>query len=169
MMDAYSKWPEVFQMESTDTRKTIEVLRKSFAAYGLPEQIVTDNGPQFISKEFCDFVRYYGIRHIKSAPYHPATNGAVERFIQTFKHAMKSNTDRTLSYRLASFLLAYRTTPHATTNEVPSVLFLNRTLKTRLTLLKPDIQARVLARQASKKLDMINHVCVNTLLESRFG
>ena len=92
-----------FQMGSTDTGKTIEVLRKSFAAYGLPEKILTDIGPQFTSKEFCDFVRYYDIRHIKSAPYYPATNGVVERFIQTFKHAMKSNADRTLSYWLASF------------------------------------------------------------------
>ncbi len=67
MTNAYSK----SQMGSTDTGKSIEVLRKSFAAYGLPEQILTDNGPQFISKEFCDFVRYYNIRHITSALYHP--------------------------------------------------------------------------------------------------
>ena len=69
--NAYSKWPEVFQMRSTDTRKTIEVLRKSFGAYRLPKKIPTNNGPQFISKKFCDFVWYYDIQHIKSAPYHP--------------------------------------------------------------------------------------------------
>ena len=75
---------------------------------------------------------------------------------------MKSNTDRTLSFRLASYLLAYRTT-HATTKAVPSVLFLNRTLKTRLTFLKADIQARILARQASQKIGNDDHVCLNIL------
>jgi len=45
--DAHSKWPEVFEMSSTTSLKTIATLRHLFAAYGLPEQLVSDNGPQF--------------------------------------------------------------------------------------------------------------------------
>ena len=52
VVDAYSKWPEVFRMSSTSAEKTIEVLRHLFAAHGLPEQLVSDNGPQFVSEEF---------------------------------------------------------------------------------------------------------------------
>lgn len=62
----------------------IEELRKLFAAYGLPEQMVSDNGPQFVSDEFERFTKENGIKHVKCAPYHPASNGAVERFNQTF-------------------------------------------------------------------------------------
>ena len=73
-VDSHSKWPEVFIM-STTVSKTIEVLRVMFAAYGLPDQIVSDNGPQFISSEFATFLKQNGVKHIRSAPYHPSTNG----------------------------------------------------------------------------------------------
>ena len=84
-IDAHSKWGEVFQMTQTTTTKTVKLLRQLFASYGLPEQVVSDNGPQFVSEEFRQFMRGNGIRHFQCAPYHPASNGLVERFVRTFK------------------------------------------------------------------------------------
>eukprot|EP00731_Ephydatia_muelleri_P030058 Em0021g581a len=81
-------------MPNTTSQKTIEILRQVLSAYGLPEQLVSDNGPQFISREFAEFMAKNGIKHIRSAPYHPATNGQVERFVQTFKRAMKTGTTK---------------------------------------------------------------------------
>ena len=81
LVDAHSKWPEVFIMTDTSTQQIIEVLRQIFAAYGLPEQIVSDNGPQFVSKEFKEFTTVNGIKLILSTPYHSAMNGLVERFV----------------------------------------------------------------------------------------
>ena len=52
LIDSHSKWLEVVEMKSTTAQKTCEVLRTMFASYGLPEEIVTDNGPQFISSVF---------------------------------------------------------------------------------------------------------------------
>ena len=78
-------------MSSTTSLKTIEELRKLFGRYGLPKQLVTDNGPQFISSEFREFMKSNGIKHIRSAPYHPSSNGQAEWFIQTFKRAMEAN------------------------------------------------------------------------------
>ena len=66
-------------MASTTSTRTIEELRRLFAAYGLPEQVVTNNEPQFVSQEFANFIKLNGIKHIKIVPYHPASNGAVER------------------------------------------------------------------------------------------
>ena len=77
--DAHSKWPEITKMPSTTASRTIDKLSKLFSSYGLPEQIVTDNRPQFVSEEFATFAKLNGIKYIKSAPYHPSTNGAVER------------------------------------------------------------------------------------------
>ena len=56
VVDAHSKWPEVIQMHSTTSSKTIEALRNLFVKYGLPEQLVSDNGPQFTSEEFAEFM-----------------------------------------------------------------------------------------------------------------
>ena len=54
---SYSKWVEVIKMNSTTSKKTIEELRKLFSQFGLPLVIVSDNGPQFVSKEFENFIR----------------------------------------------------------------------------------------------------------------
>ena len=81
LVDAHSKWPEVIPMSSTSATKTIEVMRNLFSSYGLPMQVVSDNGPQFVSQEFADFLKQNGVKHVRSTPYHPSTNGLVERFI----------------------------------------------------------------------------------------
>ena len=56
VVDAHSKWPEVMQMTSTSAEQTIVVLRQLFASYGLPLQLVSDNGPQFTAIEFQRFL-----------------------------------------------------------------------------------------------------------------
>ena len=73
---------------TTTASRTIEELRELFATHGSPEQLVSDNGPQFITDEFGEFMRSNGIKHIKSALYRPATNGMAERSVQTFKQAL---------------------------------------------------------------------------------
>ena len=150
IVDAHSKWPEIFDMPTTSATQTIATLRQLFASYGLPEQIVSDNGPQFTSEEFADFMKKNGIKHTRCAPYHPASNGAVERF---FKQAMKASEHdgRSLAHRLANFLLSYRATPHSTTNQSPSSLFLNRTLRTRLSLVHPDTEQHVFRKQTEQE------------------
>ena len=153
VVDAHSKWPEVVQMSTTTTSKTVEVLQVLFAKYGLPEQLVSDNEPQFTSEDFAHFMKANGIKHIRSAPYHPSSNGLVERFVQTSKRAMKAGEKdgQALSTRLSQFLLCYRSTPHTTTNVSPGELFLQRKIHTRFDLLKPDLESLVNAKQSDQK------------------
>ncbi len=150
VVDAHSKWPEVFIMSSTTSTKTIDVLRTVF---GLPDQLVSDNGPQFTSEEFTLFLRKNGIRHTRTAPYHPATNGAAECFVQTLKKAILVGKDdpRSCDHKLASFLLSYRSTPHSVTGVSPSVLLNGRRIKTVLDILKPDLGDTVRKRKEVQK------------------
>ena len=104
---------------------------------GIPNQIVTDNGPQFTASEFEQFCKNNGINHTLTAPYHPSSNGEAERFVQTFKQTMqKEKGDVQLS--LSKFLLRYRTTPHSATGKSPAQQIFGRQIKTRLDLLHPD-------------------------------
>ena len=167
VIDARSKWPEVIPMSSTTTSKTIEALRSIFAHFGIPEQIISDNGPQFISNQFQMFTKRNGIKHITSAPYHPSTNGLAERFVQSFKNALRSmkQEKRSLKEKLENYLLSYMNTPHPTTNETPARLLLDRSLRTRLDLLKPDIRRSV----QEKPIDQANERCSCPIREQQVG
>ena len=142
-------------MAQTTAAHTIEVLRQIFARYGLPQQLVSDNGPQFRSEEIQAFARENGIRHTFCAPYHPSSNGSVERLVQTFKQSLQTSAKdgHSLNHRVANFLLSYRTTPHTTTGVTPASLFVGRELRTKLDLIKPDIDRRVCEKQARQKED----------------
>ena len=117
------KWVEVFFMTSTTTTKTVEVLRSLFASYGLPKEVVSDNGPQFTSGEFQAFMSNYGIKHTRVPPYHPSSNGAVERTVQIVKRALQKQVldqdprkrNLPLQHKLANFLITNRNTPRTTT------------------------------------------------------
>ncbi|KAJ8377451.1 hypothetical protein AAFF_G00260090 [Aldrovandia affinis] len=134
------------------------MLRSLFARTGIPEQLVSDNGPQFTANEFQVFLKRNGVRHITSAPYHPATNGLAERFVQTLKQGLRAMADEhsPLNQKLANFLFAYRNATHATTNQTPAMLFLGRGLRSRLDLLKPNLRRTVQDRQRKQGLSAHN-------------
>jgi hypothetical protein len=151
LIDSYSKWLEVLPMKSTTSEKTIDKLRCIFSYTGLPEELVSDNGPQFTSVTFKDFMKTTGIKHTLTPPYHPSSNGQAERAVQIVKNALKArikdNSTRintlSLTHLLADFLLKYRITPHTTTGIAPCELFMNRQLRTRLSLVKPSKDSKV--------------------------
>ncbi|XP_060603332.1 uncharacterized protein K02A2.6-like [Ruditapes philippinarum] len=145
LVDAYSKWPIVKIMQTTTTSKTIEILRSIFADLGICDELVSDNGPQFIRDEFQKFLSQNGVKHIRGAPYHPKTNGLAERFVQTFKQALKAskNDSGTLQTKLSRFLMQYRNSEHSTTKETPAKLMFGRTLTTRFDKFRPSLQNRV--------------------------
>ena len=133
---------EIEIVNSASSASTIERLRSMFSTHGLPETIVSDNGTAFTSGEFQEFVEKNGIRHIKMAPYHPSSNGQVERAVQSFKEGMKKNLSGSLETRLSKFLFHYRTAPHSTTGISPAELLMGRQLRSQLSLLKPSLAAR---------------------------
>ena len=80
-------------MSTTTVSRTLDVLQERFAVHGIPEHLVTDNGPKFVAEEFETFTKCNGIKHVKSAPYHPASNGLTECFVQSLKESLKASHD----------------------------------------------------------------------------
>ncbi|XP_045111311.1 uncharacterized protein K02A2.6-like [Portunus trituberculatus] len=101
VIDAHSKWIDVHATNSATSSATIEKLQVTFASQGLPEIVVTDNGTNFCSEEFETFLKQNGIVHIKTSPYHPASNGLAEKAVQTLKRAMTKETAGSLESRVA--------------------------------------------------------------------
>ena len=73
-VDAHPKWPEVMDKSTTTASLTVTVLRRMFSANGLPKQLVTDNGLQFVSEEFASFCQANGIKHIHVSTYNMRTS-----------------------------------------------------------------------------------------------
>ncbi|XP_034549867.1 uncharacterized protein K02A2.6-like [Notolabrus celidotus] len=142
LVDAHSKWIDAHIMSNITAPMTIDKLRQVFSIHGLPDSLVTDNGPTFTSELFSEFMQQNGIQHIRTAPFHPASNGLAERAVQTVKDGLKRMTGDSLSVRLSRFLFKYRLTPHTTTACSPAEMLMGRRPKSRLDLLRPDIEAK---------------------------
>ena len=130
VVDAKSKWMEVIPMSTTSASATIRALCSLFAMHGLPEEIVADNGPQFVAGEMKDFLTANSVHLCLSSPYHPASNGEAECAVRTFKEAMRilKNEPGIQTEKLAQFLLSCRTTPHTATGCPPAEILMGRRL-----------------------------------------
>ena len=123
IIGAHSKWIDVKEMRNITESSTIAVLKEYFGVWRLPESIVSDNGPTFTSTAFAEFLKFNGIQHYRTAPYHPASNGAAENAVRTFKSKFKLLTQRmSRQDAVVKFLFVYRTTPHCTTGYTPAKL-----------------------------------------------
>ncbi|XP_013385929.1 uncharacterized protein K02A2.6-like [Lingula anatina] len=140
IVDAHSKFVDAHVVHSATTSVTLTKLRQTFAMMGIPNTIVSDNGTCFTSEEFTQFCKCNGIQHITSSPYHPASNGLAERAVQTIKNGLKkADSVGNLEDRLYRLLLMYRVTPQTTTGQAPADLVMKHKPRTRLDLVKPDV------------------------------
>lgn len=159
--DLHSKWPELTTTGSVTSQVIVEFLESLFSRWGLPQTITTDNGPQFISAEFTSYLKDRGIRHIRTALYHPQANGGVERFHQSLKNGLRAHQAQGCSFKQAICLtlLHYRATQHSTTEVSPASLMLGRELHLPLDRLRPTagqntlppVEASVTRRQKQMK------------------
>lgn len=140
IVDAHSKWPEIFITKDQTSSTVINVFDSLFARYGLPLSVVSDNQTSFVGHEIQAYYKQHGIRHITSPPYHPASNGQCERFVSSMKQSLRTlhTAQGSPQQKLNKFLAAYRRAPHVTTGASPASLFLKRELRTLLNLGQPN-------------------------------
>ncbi|XP_045541427.1 uncharacterized protein K02A2.6-like [Papilio machaon] len=144
IVDAYTKWVEVYDMNAnSNSNAVIERLYDFMARFGLPKTIVSDNGTSFCSQQFLNFCAGNGITHLTTPAYHPASNGQAESSVKVIKKGIKSSllasrSAKECKLRLLKFLLDYRNSIHSTTGLSPAELVYGRKLRTRLDLIKPS-------------------------------
>jgi hypothetical protein len=142
ILDAHSKWVEVFPTTNITTSFTISALYSVIARFGIPRLIVSDNATNLAtSSEFQDFLKAFNIKQITSAPYFPQSNGAAENAVKTVKNALKKafavvkNSSFNVNEVLNKFLFDYRNCAHATTGFSPAFLMFGRNIRTRFDII----------------------------------
>ena len=123
LADYYSDWIEFDKMRDQTATETIDLILKQFSQWGLPNEIVTDCGKNFDSKEFSQFCRRKQIKHTKSSPHHHQSNGKVESVVKIIKSILRKTENSALNPYKA--LLDQHNTPIADMMTSPAQRFLH--------------------------------------------
>lgn len=147
--DYLTKWVEVRAMKNARDEKVAKFLHEEiFTRYGVPRELVTNQGAQFTSNLITELMKEYSIRHRKSSPYHPQANGQAEVTNKEIEAILTKTVQihrKDWSSRLTEAVWAYRTTWKTTTGFTPfelvygkaamlSIEFEHKTLRTTLEL-----------------------------------
>ena len=131
LADYYSKFVEYAELKNDTTSSTvIQFMKTKFSVHGITEQLITDGGPQYNSKEFAKFSEDYGFQHIFSSPEYPQSNGFAESQVKTLKNLLKKCTKDNSDEYLA--VLEWRNTPIAGLGASPAQLSMGRRTRTSL-------------------------------------
>jgi hypothetical protein len=112
LQDYFSKFPVVLLTDSITSSTIIKWMKKVFSLFGHPLKIRSDNGPQFVSHEFSEFLRTRNICHDPSPVYSPQSNGLVEVFNRYLKHGIQKFSFYSTSFteKVDELLAHFRTT-----------------------------------------------------------
>ena len=154
VVDYTSKFFDMHNLPDMRASTVINKTKSIFARYGIPEEVISDNGSQYSSQQYRSFSKAWNFKHTTSSPEFPQSNGLVERTIQTIKRALKkckeSNSDPYLA------ILTLRTTTNST-NTSPDEVLMNRKLRTTLPRM-PKSHMSNAELKASEKTNILQRV-----------
>ncbi|XP_041460922.1 uncharacterized protein K02A2.6-like [Lytechinus variegatus] len=157
--DYYSNFIEVDYLTTTTSSGVIHKMKAQFARHGIPEEVVTDNGPQFTSDEFAKFGAKWEFKHTTTSPLYPQANGKVENAVKTAKSLLKKAKEGHNDPYLS--LLAFRNTPTPGFSSSPVQRLMNRrtrtTLPTTAKLLEPAVPTGVKEQREKTKEKQAHH------------
>ena len=129
---------------STTTQGVVRDLKTMFARFGIPEILVTDNGPQFSSNEFQVFAKSWSFNHVTTSPRYPQSNGKAENAVRTVKRLFEKCRETGVSEFQA--LLDWQNTPSEGMDTSPTRRMMGRRCRTLLpmsgSLLRPSYPLR---------------------------
>ena len=132
-IDYHSRYIELAHMPSTTSFAVIEKMKNMFARWGIPEEVTSDNGPQFNAEEFAKFAETFGFTHTTSSPTFPQSNGEAESGVQIAKKILR-DPDPSVA------LMTYRATPVAAIGCSPAELMMGRRMRTLLPTIPRQLE-----------------------------
>ena len=137
--DYATRYPEAIPLKRFTAQAVAEQLIELFSRHGIPKELLTDQGTNFTSALLKELYKMLGVQPIQTTPYHPQTDGLVERFNQTLKQMLRKvidedgrNWDKLVPY----VLYAYREVPQASTGFSPFELLYGRDVRGPLDIIK---------------------------------
>lgn len=163
VVDYYSRYVEVITLRSsTSSLAVIEALKTIFARHGIPDELRSDNGPQYHSDEFAQFAKEWGFKHTTSSPRFPQSNGEAERAVRTVKDILRKEKDP------AKALLAYRSTPLAS-GYSPAQLLMGRNIKSTIPTVPEQLTPQIPDRKTFKEKEEAGRINKNKLRQPTQG
>ena len=136
LVDYYSRYIETAKLANESSTEVISHTKSIFARHGIPQEVVSDNGPQYSSIQYKKFSTEYGFLHTTSSPRFPQSNGEAERAVKTVKNLLKKAEDPYMA------MLTYRSTPFSS-GFSPAELLMNRHLRANLPIVQSQLQPSV--------------------------
>lgn len=136
VMDFASRYPEAIPLRRVNTGTVVEALLQVLSRYGVPEEIFTNNGAVFTARWTQELMKTLQIENIRTSPYHPQTNGMIERWHRMFKTVLAKLEDPIKwTAVLPMALFAVRDAPHASTGYTPFQLLFGHSVCGPTTIL----------------------------------
>ena len=145
LVDYYSKWIEVHHLHKTTSLSVINYMKATFARYGIPEIVMTDNGPQF-QGDFKQFAKDYDFQRVTSSPNYPQANGQAEKAVHIAKMILQQPDP-------VKALMTYRSTPIPALGVTPARLMMGREIRTTLPILPLNLRPKIASRKQLKEAD----------------
>ena len=138
IMDFGTRYPEAVPLKRIDAPTVCEELMTVFTRFGFPQEILSDRGSNFTSKVTKALLEQIKVSHLKTSPYHPQSNGMLERFHATLKSMLRKTCPQPKEWDkwLPYLLFAYRESPHSPTGFSPFELLFGREVRGPLMIVK---------------------------------
>ena len=130
--DYYSRFPILRSVSTMSAAHLVTVLKTIFSEYGLPEELVSDQGTQFTSEQYTSFAKEYNIKITHSSPRYPQSNGFIESMVKITKQILERCKQTTSDPHIA--MLLYRATPLQSGMASPAELLSQRRYQTTLPI-----------------------------------
>ena len=145
-VDRFSNWPDIMQVvqnsRNSGAAGLVRALKRMFATFGVPRELSSDGGPEFIAGETQDFLKRWGVNHRLSSAYNPRSNGRAEVAVKSMKRLLQDNVKPDGQIDSESYvraILQFRNTPDSQNGISPSEVVFGRQLRDVLPV-KPRTQ-----------------------------